>query len=90
VLLNAALMVPQARGFALTGVGSLMVTIALMVVVRDRVRHYWLSGDWDPSTLPVDWHWGMITLFAGLLLGTALLMMYLVRALVKSLRARTE
>ena len=90
VLLNAALMVPRARGFALTGVGSLMVTIVLMVVVRDRVRHYWLSGDWDPGTLPVDWHWGMITLFVGLLLGTALLMMYVVKVFVKSLRARTE
>ena len=90
VLLNAALMVPRARGFALTGVGSLVVTIALMVVVRDRVRHYWLSADWDPSTLPVNSHWGVIAIFIALLLGSIFLMMYLVRALVKSLRARTE
>jgi len=90
VLLNAALMVPRARGFALTGVGSLMVTTVLMVVVRDRVRHYSLSDNFDPSALPVDWHWGMITLFTGLLLGTVLLMMYVVKVFVKSLRARTE
>jgi len=90
VLLNAALMVPRARGFALTGVGSLMVTIVLMVVVRDRVRHYWLSADWDPGTLPVNSHWGVIAIFIALLLGSIFLMMYLVRALVKSLRARTE
>jgi len=90
VLLNAALMVPRARGFALTGVGSLMVTIALMVVVRDRVRHFSLSDNFDPSALPVDWHWGMITLFTGLLLGTVLLMMYVVKVFMKSLRARTE
>jgi len=60
------------------------------VVVRDRVRHYWLSDNFDPSALPVELHWGMLTLVAGLLLGTIFLVMYVVRALVKSLLAGTE
>ena len=44
VLLNASLMVPQARGLVWAGLGSLFLTIVLMVVVREEVRKTWMQS----------------------------------------------
>ena len=44
VLLNAALMVPQARGLVWSGLGSLVLTLVLMVIVRGEVRKAWLHA----------------------------------------------
>ncbi|MFQ5931411.1 MAG: hypothetical protein ACE5MM_03285, partial [Nitrospiraceae bacterium] len=59
------------RALALGGVGSLMVTIALMAVVRDRVRYYWVAEHFDPTALPADPQWGFIALFGTLLVAGA-------------------
>jgi hypothetical protein len=84
VLLNAGLMVPRAKVLALGGAGSLIVTIALMAMVRDRVRYHWLAGHFDPATLPVTPQWGFIGLFALLLAGGAAVLIYLVRVSIRS------
>lgn len=43
VLLNASLMVPHIRGLVWSGVGSLFLTIVLMVMVREEVRVAWIN-----------------------------------------------
>jgi hypothetical protein len=43
VLLNASLMVPHVRGLVWTGLGSLFLTIVLMVMVREEVRKAWMQ-----------------------------------------------
>ena len=47
VLLNASVVAPQYRWLALGGVGSLIVTFATMIVVREEVRQYWTLGKED-------------------------------------------
>ena len=42
VLLNSSLLVPQKRGLVWGGVGSLVLTIVFMVLVREEVRKIWL------------------------------------------------
>jgi hypothetical protein len=84
VLLNAALVAPHARGFTWGGVGCLLVTFALMPVVRDRVRHHWLAGHFDPGALPTAPQWRMIGLFAILLLVAVAVVAYLVTVWVRS------
>jgi len=44
VLLNASLMVPHFRGLVWSGLGSLFLTIVLMVVVREEVRKAWMQS----------------------------------------------
>jgi cytochrome c len=44
VLLNASLMVPHVRGLVWTGLGSLFLTIVLMVMVREEVRKAWMPS----------------------------------------------
>lgn len=84
VLLNAAVFAPHARGFTWGGVGSLLVTFALMPVVRDRVRHHWLAGHFDPGAIPTAPQWKMMGLFGILLLVAAAVVAYLVVVWVRS------
>jgi len=44
VLLNASLMVPHVRGMVWTGLGSLFLTMGLMVMVREEVRKAWMQS----------------------------------------------
>ena len=44
VLLNASLMVPHVRGLVWAGLGSLFLTIVLMVLVREEVRKGWMQS----------------------------------------------
>ena len=44
VLLNASLMVPHVRGLVWTGLGSLFLTMVLMIVVREEVRKGWMQS----------------------------------------------
>lgn len=44
VLLNASLMIPHVRGLVWTGLGSLFLTIVLMVMVREEVRKAWMQS----------------------------------------------
>jgi len=55
VLLNAALMIPHVRGMALAGIVSLLVTVCLMVVVRDAVRQSWLTKHFVAMQPSPDW-----------------------------------
>ncbi|WP_454062595.1 hypothetical protein [Candidatus Nitrospira salsa] len=43
VLLNSSLMVPHKRGLVWGGIGSLLLTIVFMVLVREEVRKVWMS-----------------------------------------------
>lgn len=83
VLLNAALMVPKSKGLALGGLISLMVTIVLMVVVRDQVRFYWLRPHFDQSVIQPDLPIVMINLSIGILLATLGLIIYTIRKVFK-------
>ena len=51
VLLNAALMVPQARGLVWSGLGSLVLTIVLMVIVRGEVQKAWVNAHLESKTV---------------------------------------
>ncbi|RMH05607.1 MAG: hypothetical protein D6704_09140 [Nitrospirae bacterium] len=63
VSFNAALMVPRARWLVLAGMGSLSVTMGLMIWIRDQVRHLALAEYLEtPQAVP---QWDMIGLFAG-------------------------
>ena len=55
VFLNAALMIPHVRGMALAGIVSVLVTVCLMVVVRDAVRQSWLAKHSVATQLSPDW-----------------------------------
>ncbi len=55
VFLNAALMIPHVRGMALAGIVSVLVTVCLMVVVRDAVRQSWLAKHSAATQLSPDW-----------------------------------
>ena len=61
VLLNAALMVPQARGLVWSGIGSLILTVVLMVVVRGEIRKAWFSSHLEPKTLEELSVWVVLT-----------------------------
>jgi len=84
VLLNASIIAPQARVLDVGGVGSLAITMSLMAIVRDRVRTLWLAPHFDTTALPVTPQWGFIALFAVFLLVAVCLIIYLVRAYVRS------
>ena len=60
VLLNAALMVPGYRVFSIGGVIGLMITVALMVVIRDRVRWYGLIEYVESPAVAADAQWGLL------------------------------
>jgi len=45
VLLNSSLMIPHKRGLVWGGVGSLILTIVCMVLVREEVRKVWMSAN---------------------------------------------
>jgi hypothetical protein len=60
VLLNAALMVPSYQGFSIGGVMGLMITVALMVVIREQVRWYWLIDHVESLTVAADPQWGLL------------------------------
>ena len=51
VLLNAALMVPHVRGLVWSGIGSLILTVVLMLVVRGEVRKAWISSHLESKTV---------------------------------------
>ena len=87
VLLNAALMVPQARGLAIGGTVSLMVTMCLMMVVRHAVRVTWLSQRYETAALSTH-DQGTVVLIVGtmLLIGLGLTMV-LVGAYLKRCRS---
>jgi cytochrome c len=86
VLLNASIFVPHVRGLALAGVVSLIVTVVLMAVVRDRVRHLWLSPHVEPSPASPTLPWE----FAGLLLLAAgALILYVIRVCLRGRPANT-
>ncbi|MFQ5992461.1 MAG: hypothetical protein ACE5NA_08495 [Nitrospiraceae bacterium] len=84
LLLSAALMAPHVRGLALGGVGSLTVTIVLMAIVRDRVRHHWLSPHLDLNSLAVEPQWGFIALFGVLFLGGLGVVGYLIHVYLRA------
>ncbi len=44
VLLNSSLLVPQKIGLVWGGVGSLVLTVVFMVLVREEVRKVWMIG----------------------------------------------
>jgi len=60
VLLNAALMVPSVRGFVVTGVTSLFLTMGCMVIVRETVRFVQLTPTMVGTRLPSELPWIMI------------------------------
>ena len=70
VLLNAALMVPHVRGLVWSGIGSLMLTVVLMVVVRGEVRKAWISSHLESKPLEELSVWVVLsvimTIFGGL------------------------
>ena len=70
VLLNAALMVPHIRGLVWSGVGSLILTVGLMVVVRGEVRKAWISSHLESKTVEELSVWVVLsvimTIFGGL------------------------
>ena len=70
VLLNAALMVPQARGLVWSGLGSLVLTLALMVIVRGEARKAWLHAQLETKTVEELSVWVVLsvimTIFGGL------------------------
>ncbi len=84
VLLNAALMVPKSKGLALGGLISLMVTIALMVVVRDQVRYDWLRPHFDPSLSQQDLSIVMISLSMGILVATSWAIFHMIRKALRT------
>ncbi len=65
VLLNAALMVPGYRMFSIGGVIGLMITVALMVVIRDRVRWYGLIEYVKSPAVAADAQWGLLIPLVG-------------------------
>ncbi|WP_447971161.1 hypothetical protein [Nitrospira sp. M1] len=51
VLLNSSLMIPQKRGLVWGGVGSLIVTMVCMVLIREEVRKIWMTLNGEPTHL---------------------------------------
>ena len=84
VLLNAALMVPQARGLAIGGTLSLMVTICLMVIVRHAVRVSWLSPQFGTAALATQDQWNVAFIVGTMLLVILGLSVFMVRAYKKT------
>ena len=67
VLLNASLMVPNVKGFAIGGILSLGVTIGFMVIVRHAVRVSWLSQHEMVGLVAQD-RWEVLGVVFGILL----------------------
>jgi hypothetical protein len=86
VLLNAALMAPQARGFALGGMLSLVVTMCLMMVVRHAVRVTWLSQQYETAALGNQDQWTVLFMVATMMLVGVGLTLMMVRAYQKRCR----
>ena len=84
VLLNAAIVAPQARLLAVGGVCSLVTTITLMAVVRDRVRALWLAPHFDPNSLATSPQWGFIEIFVVFLFVSIAMIAYLIRIFLRS------
>jgi len=83
VLLNAALMVPQARGLAIGGTVSLLVTVCFMVVVRHAVRVSWLSQHDQNALFSNPEQWNVLIMMGMMLLLGLGLMGFMVRAYKK-------
>lgn len=90
VLMNAALLASRVRGLALGAMGSLALTVVLMAVIRDRVRHYALLEHFDPASLATTPQRGWIWLFAILLLATAGVVGYLLAVTIRARRGTTS
>ncbi len=84
VLLNAALMVPQARGLAIGGMLSLVATVCLMVVVRHAVRVSWLSRQYEAAALTTQDQWDVFYIVGTMLLLGLGFTIFLVRAYKKT------
>jgi hypothetical protein len=69
---------------------SLVLTLACMVVMRDRLRDAGLGAQYDVTKLPVSPQWGAILLFAGLFLSGAAVAAWLLRQGHKARRERKE
>ncbi|MCA9470846.1 MAG: hypothetical protein MRJ96_00295 [Nitrospirales bacterium] len=73
VLLNSSLMIPQKRGLVWGGVGSLILTTVLMVLIREEVRNVWLLSLGERiHAAPLSWPVVIVVLGiagAGLYLG---------------------
>ncbi|MDT7042375.1 hypothetical protein [Candidatus Nitronereus thalassa] len=86
VLLNAALMVPQARGLAIGGMLSLVVTMCLMMIVRHAVRVTWLSQQYETAALGAKDQWTVFFIVAIMMLLGVGLTIIMVKAYQKRVR----
>ena len=77
VLLNAALMVPQTRGLVWSGVGSLVLTAVLMVIVRGEVRKSWSHVHLESKTVEELSGWVVLSVIVIIFGGLGVLGRYL-------------
>ncbi|GJL56488.1 MAG: hypothetical protein NPIRA02_36200 [Nitrospirales bacterium] len=66
VLLNSSLMIPQKRGLVWGGVGSLIVTMVFMVLIREEVRKIWMTVNGEPTFLG-DLSWLVVISVMGIM-----------------------
>jgi len=72
---------------AVIGIGSGMLTVAIMVVLRDVVRNAYIAPFFRPAQLPVAPQWGVIALFFVIFLAGLATLTYMLRAVVKAHQA---
>jgi hypothetical protein len=63
----------------LIGIGCGVVTVAVMVVMRDILRNLALAPYFDPNQLPVAPQWGIIVIFVLLFVGGLATLYYMLR-----------
>ena len=78
VLLNAALMVPQSRGLVWSGLGSLILTLALMVIVRGEVQKSWINAHLESKTVEELSIWVVLSVIMAIFGGLGVLGRYMI------------
>jgi hypothetical protein len=87
MLLILAAKSEKPRALAVSGISVLALTLIVMVIMRDIVRDGYLAGKFDLFDRVVDPQWGVIAVFAVILVLGLSVVGYMIRSVVTAVRA---
>ncbi len=87
MLLILAAKSEKPRALAVSGIAGLALTLIVMVIMRDIVRDGYLAGKFDVFDRVVDPQWGVMALFAVILVAGLIVVGYMIRSVLTATRA---